>query len=426
MIDQPKSVQTELPKNAWLVVFLLFWVGALNYLDRNAIATMRSSIIESIPMSDAQFGILTSVFLWTYAFFSPFAGFIADRFSRSKVIVFSLFLWSFITWLTSHATTYGQLVTTRFLMGISEAFYLPAAGALIIDYHKNTTQSRATSIHVIGMTLGSTLGFIGGWLAEKQTWNYAFHVFGIVGLIYAVILLFLLKDAPRDKNEINGKNESPDNKDNKRVNFGLAIVHMFKNKSFVYLFVFFGILGIIGWTIIGWLPTYFKEQFNLSQSMAGFYATAFLNPASIAGLLFAGFLSDRWSKSNKNARFLLPIFSLSIAVPCIFFASYTSTLYIAVILFMLYGFCKAQVDANFTPIACSIISLQYRSTGLGIFNMVATAVGGMGIYITGMLRDSQINLKVIYQTMALSIIICVLLLWLVLKEQNKRNNKLDS
>src|SRR6476620_4955226 len=99
----------KLPPRAWLVVVLLFFVGLLNYLDRNTITTMHTSITEAIPMSDKQFSLLTAVFLWVYGIFSPFAGYLADRFGRSKVIIASLFVWSLVTWLTSHATTFEQL-----------------------------------------------------------------------------------------------------------------------------------------------------------------------------------------------------------------------------------------------------------------------------------------------------------------------------
>lgn len=191
-----QAIQTKVLQNPWLIVGLLFVVGALNYLDRTMIATMRTSIVESIPMTDAQFGLLTSMFLWVYGLLSPFAGFMADRFSRSKVIIGSLFVWSLVTWLTSHATTYNQLLATRALMGISEAFYIPAALALILDYHKGPTQSLATGLHMTGVMVGQSLGFVGGWLAESHSWDYAFHIFGVVGIIYAAILFFILKDAP--------------------------------------------------------------------------------------------------------------------------------------------------------------------------------------------------------------------------------------
>lgn len=106
------SSSALLPR-AWLVVGLLWFVGLLNYLDRVMLTTMRGSLVEAIPMTDAQFGLLTSVFLWVYAALSPFAGFLADRFSRTKVIVFSLLSWSIVTWLTGFATTYGELLLTR-------------------------------------------------------------------------------------------------------------------------------------------------------------------------------------------------------------------------------------------------------------------------------------------------------------------------
>ncbi|MDB6128759.1 MAG: transporter [Verrucomicrobia bacterium] len=68
-----------LPARAWLTVALLWVVGSLNYLDRVMISTMRGSLKEAIPMTEAQFGLLTTVFLLVYAALSPFAGFLADR-----------------------------------------------------------------------------------------------------------------------------------------------------------------------------------------------------------------------------------------------------------------------------------------------------------------------------------------------------------
>src|SRR5690625_3533219 len=91
---------------AWFVVMSLAIVGCINYLDRTIITTMRVSIEGAIPMTDAQFGLLTSVFLWVYGILSPFAGFLADRFNRSRVIIVSLFLWSIVTWITAFSTSF--------------------------------------------------------------------------------------------------------------------------------------------------------------------------------------------------------------------------------------------------------------------------------------------------------------------------------
>jgi MFS family permease len=412
-IIQP--LQARPNRYAWMVVGLLFIVGALNYLDRTMIATMRVSLLNDIPMTDAQFGLLTSAFLWTYGLLSPFAGFIADRFSRSKVIIFSLLVWSFVTWLTSHAETYNQLLVTRILMGVSEAFYIPAAFALIVDYHKGPTQSLATGLHISGTMIGQSLGFIGGWLAESHSWNYAFHILGVIGIIYSAILLFLLKDptgrVPLYKRV---KNEPIKTKEKQnKIKFGAAFIDLFTRKSFVFLFVFWGLMGIVGWMIMGWLPTYYMEQFSLTQSKAGLYATAYLYPASIVGLLLGGFISDRWSKKNRYARILVPMIGLSIAAPFVFIGSYTTVLVIAVICFLVYGLSRMSVDTNLMPILCLTIDARYRSTGYGFLNMFGTIIGGLGIYAAGGLRDSDINLSIVFQIAALCMVVCILLLGLV-------------
>src|SRR5688500_3505473 len=118
-VCEERSNENSLAPPAPLVAHRLLWVVAcLNYLDRLMITTMRDPIKASIPMTDAQFGLLTSVFLWVYAFLSPVAGYLADRFGRSFVIIVSLVVWSAVTWITGHVTTFEQLLLTRALMGV--------------------------------------------------------------------------------------------------------------------------------------------------------------------------------------------------------------------------------------------------------------------------------------------------------------------
>lgn len=409
-------MEKQLPKRAWLIVALLCVVGLLNYLDRTMIATMRNSIVDSIPMTDAQFGLLTSVFLWVYGLLSPFTGFLADKFSKSKVILISLFVWSFVTWLTSQATTYNQLLATRALMGISEACYIPAALALIMDYHTGYTRSLATGLHLSGVMVGQSLGFIGGMLAESHSWTYAFKLLGIIGIAYAVLIMFILKDAPVEQTQTE---ETGEDKEEDKVAFGAALKNLFTNSSFISLFVFWGVLGIVGWLITAWLPVFYQEQFNLPQGKAGLYATAYLHPASIVGLLLGGFLTDRWSRKNKYAKILMPIIGLAITAPAVFIGGTTSILAVAIICFMLYGFSRNFVDTNLMPVLCMVADNRYRATGYGLMNMFATVIGGIGIYVAGVLKDSDINLNTVYGTAAISVGLCIFLLILVLRNVKK-------
>ena len=101
-------------------------------------------MVADIPTiaNRADWGLILGCFKWTYAVLSPFGGYIADRFSKRFVIGTSLFVWSAVTWWTGHAATFHELMIARAVMGISEAFYIPAALALIADFHPGATRSR--------------------------------------------------------------------------------------------------------------------------------------------------------------------------------------------------------------------------------------------------------------------------------------------
>src|SRR3984885_10233631 len=112
------------PRTAWLVIVLLMPVALLNYLDRQMLAAMQSSVMSSIPSigTEENWGFMLGQFKWVYAFLSPIGGYVADRYSRRLTICGSLFVWSAVTWWTGHVDTYGELLWARSLMGISEAF----------------------------------------------------------------------------------------------------------------------------------------------------------------------------------------------------------------------------------------------------------------------------------------------------------------
>ena len=362
----------DVKHRAWLVVALLWPVACLNYLDRLMITTMRDSIKAEIAMTDAQFGLLTAAFLWVYAFMSPAAGYLADRFSRRKLIIGSLFAWSALTCLTAHAQNFHQLMWARALMGMSEACYIPAALALIADYHRGPTRSLATGLHMSGIYTGAALGGLGGLLAEHFRWQSAFIIFGLFGVGYSIVLISSLKEkAPDDQPET----VSPvlENK----VNLASAFGYLLGQGSFWALLACFGLLSIANWAIYGWLPTYMKLQFHLGQGAAGMSATAYIQIASFAGVLIGGVWADRWCRQNLRGRILVVLTGFCLAGPALYLSSSTPVLVLAIAGLLGFGLARGFADANNMPILCQIAPARYRATGYGILNFTGCVLGGL-------------------------------------------------
>lgn len=405
------NAANALPRRAWLIVGLLWFVGCLNYLDRVMITTMRESILAEIPMTDAQFGLLTTLFLLVYAVFSPFAGFIADRFNRSKVIIVSFIIWSAVTWLTAHAKNYEQLLATRALMGISEACYIPAALALIADYHRTTTRSFANGVHLSGVLAGSGLGGLGGWIAERHGWGHAFMLFGQLGIALAVVLIFFLRDRPADHAGGLPGGAATTAPIVPPVRLGEALRSLLGNTNFLLALTYWSLMGASSWAVIGWMPTYLNEQFKLGQGVAGLSATGYYQAAALVGVLVGGIWADRWSRRHLRGPIYVVMVGIAVAAPSILLVSVTGTLVVALGGLVMFGLTKSFVDANMMPILTLIADSRYRATGYGLLNLCACVVGGASIYVGGVLRDAEVNVVRVFQFGGLSFFVSLAVLF---------------
>ena len=287
-------------RTAWLVVILLMPVALLNYLDRQMLAAMQSSVMSDIPSlgqaenREALWGLMLGQFKWVYAFLSPLGGYIADRFSRRYTICGSLFVWSAVTWWTGQVTTYNELLWVRSLMGISEAFYIPAALALITDYHTGTTRSRAVGLHQMAIYCGVITGGFGGYVASAPDlgWRFAFDTCGIIGMLYAFPLVLLLRDAARSATDDTVLKASPVG----------AARELFTNVSFILLVLYFTLPALAGWVVRDWMPSILKKQFAIGQGQAGVAATLYWQVAAIVGAFLGGWLADRWMRRHHRGR----------------------------------------------------------------------------------------------------------------------------
>ena len=412
MTSLPSSSPPSGMRTAWLVVALLVPVALLNYLDRQMLAAMKGSMMGDIPdiATKANWGIVLGCFKWVYAGLSPVGGYVADRSSRRHVIALSLFVWSAVTLATAYVTTFPQLIAVRALMGISEAFYIPAALALISEFHSSQTRSRAVGFHQMGIYAGIIVGGFAGYVADEPSlgWRWAFSVCGLVGVIYSLPLFALLTNPPRTEAA------SPES-----VSPLAALRELLTNTGFLLLVVYFTLPAMAGWVVKDWMPDILREQFGLGQGRAGMSAVLYVQVASLIGVGIGGWLADRWMKHTSRGRIFVSALGMSFFLPSLFGVGNASTLGAAIGFLILFGLGWGFFDCNNMPILCQIVRPQLRATGYGIMNFVSIGCGGFADWGFGALRDRHVPLNVIFGVFAGTALLSLLIVLMIRpNEQN--------
>ena len=370
----------------WIVVGLLWVVALLNYMDRQMLSTMREFMAADIAqLNQAEaFGALMAIFLWIYAVVSPFAGTVADRVSRKWLIVGSLAVWSTVTLLMGYCTTFSQLKWLRGLMGVSEALYIPSGLSLIADYHSGKSRSLAVGIHMTGLYLGQALGGFGANLASALTWQQTFHWFGIIGIAYAVILIFCLKEArPAASPVIPSEAKESPAKDSVLKSFGL----IFSNIAFWAILFYFASSSMPGWATKNWLPTLFQGSLDIPMEKAGPIATITIAASSLLGVLIGGPLSDRWVKKNLKGRIYTSAIGLAMMIPALVLIGLGHGLFAAVAAGLLFGIGYGMFDTNNMPILCQFVPRRLRATAYGFMNTVGVAMAAVCTQVLGRMQD---------------------------------------
>jgi len=391
-----------------MVVLLLAPVALLNYLDRQMLAAMKTSVMADLPDigTEANWGRMLGQFKWVYAFLSPVGGYLADRFGKRVTICGSLCAWSLVTWWTAHVGTYAELLTARSLMGLSEAFYIPAALALIADYHTGGTRSRAVGVHQMGIYCGVIVGGFSGYVADAPGlgWRWAFEVCGIAGVVYALPLLLLLRDVPSSGAE--------------RASIAPweAVRELVVNRAFLLLVACFTLPALAAWIVRDWMPAILKAEFQIGQGKAGVSATLYWQGAAIVGAVVGGWLADRWMKRTPRGRTFVSALGMALLIPAMFgvgFAPQTGMLWVAVAFLALFGLGWGFFDSNNMPILCQVARPELRGTGYGLMNLVGISAGGLADWGFGVLRDREVPLLWIFGVFAGGAALSVVLVLLI-------------
>ena len=381
----------------WRVVAFLACSAALNYADRSALSSVLPALRTEFALTDVQLGLLGSLFLWGYALGSPLAGVLADSWSRRALVVWSLALWSGVTALMGAANGFLALVLLRLGLGLAECLYLPAATALLADHHGPETRGRAMSIHSLGLNFGVVIGgACAGYLAEHFGWRAGFWVLGLVGIALALAAKYFVADGPAAIASAAAAAPRASLAEAARYLLGVPSYHVLLAKAML--------AGVGIWIFFNWLPLYFREAFDMSLGAAGFAGTFMLQISTMLGIAFGGWLSDRAAQRGTQRRMLVQGLSYLVAAPFLLLFLSRPGFAVVTLAVSLFSFFRGVGQANENPTLCEVIPVRYRSTAIGLMNTCATAAGGIGVLLAGVLK-STFGLNAIFAGISLLFVI---------------------
>jgi len=361
---------------------MLWCVCFFNYADRQAIFSVFPPIKDEMRLSDDQLGWVGASFMLVYAAAAPLAGFVGDRFRRKTLVIGGLLFWSVICAATALSTRYWHLVLFRALEGFGEAFYFPASMSLLSSYHDPRTRSRAMAIHQSSVYLGTVAGgSLGGIMGQSHGWRSSFYLLGGLGVVLGIVLMGTLRDPRRE--EPPPAREAPAPGGRWLDDFLISLRDFFTNPMAVLLLAVFMGANFVAAISLTWFPTFLKRKFEMSLSLSGFSATAYLNVASIAGVLVGGVLADRLARRHRAGRLMTQALGLLLGTPFIFLTGWTLEVLFLVQAMTAFGFCKGLYDANIWASLHDFVRPERRAAAVGFMNAFGWLSGSAGSVAVG-------------------------------------------
>jgi len=366
----------------WWVVFMLWFVCFFNYADRQAISSIFPKLAEEFHFTKLELGAIGSAFMWVYAFGAPFAGYIGDRVRRKDLILGGCLFWSFVTVTTSWCQKLTQFVTVRALEGLGETFYFPASMSLISDYHGKKTRSKALAFHQSSVYAGTIAGsWAAAWLAETYGWRSGFYMFGIAGMLLAIILFAFLREPQRGQSEESNA---------AAASHGLAgpaslkmVGAALSKPSAVLLMLTFLGANFVATIFLTWTPTFLVEKFGFKLAAAGLSGSVFIHLASAVGAPVGGILADKLISKHTGGRMLVQALGLAIGCAFIFFIGTTKSTTTLLVSMTVFGFGKGLYDSNIFASLYDVIEPRARATAAGVMNTVGWGGGALGPLFIG-------------------------------------------
>ncbi len=306
--EAPETRAVSLVPGAAYALGVLTFINFINYLDRYLVPGALTRIEDGLGIAHAQAGVLQTAFIVVYTVAAPLGGYLGDRYPRRWVLAGSIFLWSLATLGSGLAWSFATLVVTRALVGVGEAGYGTVSPGLIADFYPPSHRTRALSIFYVAIPVGSALGYVlGGWLANAFSWQTAFFVGAVPGMIAAAMAL-------RVREPHRGATEAVE-PEQTRLPMREGLRELRHN---AYYWVSVAGLTLMTFSIGGlsvYMPAFLERERGVSGAQAGIWFGAVAAVAGLVGTLVGGVLGDRAERKSRTGGLWVSGIGMLLAAP---------------------------------------------------------------------------------------------------------------
>ena len=363
----------------WQLVIILWVAYFLNQGDRQIFNVVIPLIKEDLHINDVQIGLVATIFTLVYGIMVPIAGFVGDILRRKWIIFFSLLIFSIGTLFTGISNGIILLILFRSIAtGGGEAFYYPAATSLLGQFHQKT-RAMAMSIHQTSLYVGIVAsGFIAGYVGENYGWRMAFLSFGLIGIIWALVVWFKIEDTPMPEESGDEKTATP--------GFREIAKAVFSRKTVYFLSLAFGCMCFVNVGYLTWMPTYLHEKFNMSLSAAGLHSTLYHFLFAFFGVMLGARISDKRAFKRKQIRMEIEIIGLLLGAPFIYWIAIADSRLWCYVAMGLFGVFRGMYDSNLFAALFDVIEPRYRASSMGIMLAFGFIIGALAPILLGWVK----------------------------------------
>jgi MFS family permease len=396
MGNTPMEPATATNSYHWYVVALLMLAYVFSFIDRQILSLLIEEVKADLAISDTQFSLLSGfAFSLFYAVMGLPIAYLADRFSRVRIIAVGVAFWSLATVACGLARNFMHMFLARVGVGIGEAALTPATYSMLSDMFPREKLGRALGTYSMGAFLGGGLAFlVGGYviallkstpvleiglLGTVRSWQVAFFIVGLPGLLIALVILTTVRD-PRSRPASTARAPASGE--------GLRFVGAHA-ATFFFLFIGFSFFAMCQYALMNWTPALYIRKFGLTATQTGYLLGSVLLVCSTAGAFCSGWLTDFLQKRNHaDAAMLSAIIGAALMIPAAVGAALAPDLRLSVALLV-----PAMFFSSF-PLSTSAASIQVlapkhlRAQIASFFLLVSNIIGmGIGTTLVALITD---------------------------------------